>query len=130
MHRPSMQSAYKMAAGFDLTPVHNDKISHPVVGRTDDFKPPHERLVAGSQGPTSSNTRDVDQPPVVNTPSVQSAFRPPHERPVKESTGQRDERRKWISDKIKTIMRDGLNGKKVEREQAIAAAYNMYKERK
>lgn len=114
----------KLAAGFDLTPVHNEKISHPVVGRTDDFKPPHEKLVAGAQG-MYGNDRDLNQPP---GPTVQSAFRPPHERPVKEGTKTPDDKRAWISEKIKKIMTEGLNGKMPDREQAIAAAYNMYKQ--
>lgn len=115
----------KLAAGFDLTPVHNNKISHPVVGRTDDFKPPHEKLVAGAQG-MYGNDRDLNQPPP--GPTVQSAFRPPHERPVKEGTKTPDDKRAWISEKIKKIMTEGLNGKMPDREQAIAAAYNMYKQ--
>jgi hypothetical protein len=92
---PTMQSAFvpgmpqKLSKNpFDLVPPHQAGISHPVVTHTDGM-PPHEKLVAGTAGPTDGKTRDVDQPPIPGPPPMhpvtQSAFPPPSRMKAKET---------------------------------------------
>lgn len=40
---------------------------------------------------------------------------------------KKSERQKFISDKIKTIEKDGIRGKSVPTKQAVAVAYSMAK---